>query len=233
MHGVRRWSTVAVLAAVALALVAPVATAQEPTVPDPAAPTGTAPTDTTVDPAGDPAAGSSTTAPSTTVIPPPATTGEVCQPFPPAAVVFVGTVTGKRDSEVTFRVVEVREGAIPEASVDVDYGTDVRFVRLGKRYEVAAASDLESGQLTSKVRRPRGEDLPEACVALDDVITRNPDGSAIDTGVLAGMRGRWGRAAFLVALPLLVALGVLLGLVLVKYVLVGIIRLPSWLRSGH
>jgi hypothetical protein len=209
-------SAVAVLAAPAVAQ-----TTTEPTQPATAGPTATVPLVTTSPPTSSPP-------------PSPVSTIEgACPAFPAPSVVFVGDVVAKGPEVVTFRVTEVREGAVNAARVDVDFPDDARFLRIGSSYLVVAVQDPESNRLSSKVRRPPGEELSEACTAKDLVLTKDPDGSPIDTGVLAGMRGKWGRALFLLLAPLAVALLVLLAVVIVKRLLVFVFRIPRRVRDAR
>lgn len=169
-----------------------------------------------------------------TTLPTPSSTIEgSCLPFPEPSVVFVGEAVAKGPVTVTFRITEMREGALTGDRVDVDFPDDARFFRIGSSYLVVAVADAESGQLSSKVRRPPGEELTEACTAKDLVVTKDPDGSPIDTGLLAGMRGKWGRALFLVLAPLGVVLLGLTAIVIVKRLLVFGFRLPGRVRDAR
>jgi hypothetical protein len=161
----------------------------------------------------------------------PGTTVADCQPFPPPAIVFVGRVTANADPDVTFAVEQVRQGTPEGSTVAVRYVDDARFLKVGERYLVSASVDAESEVLASKVRRPRGEELPEACIVKDLVVTRHADGTKIDTGVLAGMKGQWGRAALLVLAPAAAVFGVLLALVIVKHLILFGVRLPGRLQA--
>jgi hypothetical protein len=192
-----------------------------------------APPDTTGVPAT--VAPAATTAPTsavpTTTIAATGTTVEECPVYDPPAVIFVGEVTARGDTLVTFRVDEVRIGTPPGSTADIEFPDDARFFRVGESYLVSASIDVESGVLSSKIRRPNDEDLPEACTSLDLVVTRNADGTKIDTGVFAGMEGKWGQALLLMAIPALVALGVLVALVVIKRVVVFGVKAPGRLRA--
>jgi|GEM_PF-4228476 hypothetical protein len=218
-----RWAAAVVVAAVLV----PAAAAAQTTTVAPTAPATPPPTATV------PSATASPTVPApTTTLPAPGTTiAGGCPAFPPPDVVFTGDVVAKGERLVTFRVTELAVGALPGERVAVAFPDDARFLRLGQRYRVAALRDAESETLSSKVRRPPDEQLSEECTAADEVVTVNSDGTTVDTGLLAGMRGKWGRALFLVLAPLAVAIVALLALVIVKRILVFGWRLPQRLRD--
>jgi hypothetical protein len=226
----------AAIVAVGLTMTAGVAGAQAATTAPPAGgpPAATAPPGPaqTV-PVGGPAGVPTTAVPSTTIPTPGTTIAGSCVTFAPVAVQFVGVVAAKGNPTVTFRVTEVRRGTVPAVRVDVDYPDDARFLQVGHRYLVTAAQEPESGRFNSKVRRPPGEELPETCTAQDLVITKNTDGSTIDTGIFAGMRGKWGRAFFLFLAPLAAVLVILTAIVLVKHLLLYGFRLPGRMREAR
>ncbi len=175
---------------------------------------GHAPAQTATDPAttvAPPATGAPTTGVPTTTAPPgPTTTLARCDEPAPVAVVFTGTAVAVDRRTVTFTVDTVRAGAMPFPEAVVDYPDDARFLRLGEDYLVAAAADNEVQRLVSKVRARRG--TPTHCVAADPIVTSRADGSAIDTGLLAGMSGNWTSAGWYLVAPLAVAIGVLTAL---------------------
>ncbi len=156
-----------------------------------------------------------TGAPTTTAAPRPTTTLARCDDPAPVAVVFTGTAVAVDRRTVTFTVDTVRAGAMPFPEAVVDYPDDARFLRLGERYLVAAAADNEVQRLVSKVRARRG--TPSHCVAADPIVTSSADGSAIDTGLLAGMSGNWTSAAWYLVAPLAVAIGVLTALSVLRH----------------
>jgi hypothetical protein len=172
-----------------------------------------------------------TTTPSTTIVGGSDSTLEPCPDFDPPAAVFVGEVTARGDVTATFAVTEMRQGTLPTKTIDVDYPDDARFLHIGQRYLVSASADPESQRLMSKIRRPRNEGLTPACTAKDLVVTKKADGTKIDTGVFAGMHGRWGSVLLRILLPAAVAFAVLLALVLVKRVLLFGFRLPARLQA--
>ena len=188
----------------------PAAAQTETTVPpaDPAA---------AADPAADPAATVATTTPPTTIG---ATTTTVrpatCDALPPVVAQFVGTVTATGPDSVQYRVDEMRSGATDATSVQVLYVRDARFLKDGHRYLVTASLDTDTKLLVSKIRTKRGED--PRCTAKDPIYTREADGSIVDTGVFAGLKGRNRDLLLAFLKPLGAVLAVLLALVLVKYI---------------
>ena len=170
------------------------------------------------DPAADPAATAATTTPPTTIG---ATTTTVrpatCDALPPVVAQFVGTVTATGPDSVQYRVDEMRSGATDATSVQVLYVRDARFLKDGHRYLVTASLDTDTKLLVSKIRTKRGED--PRCTAKDPIYTREADGTIVDTGVFAGLKGRNRDLLLAFLKPLGAVLAVLLALVLVKYIL--------------
>ena len=140
-----------------------------------------------------------------------------CDTLPPIAAAFVGTVTAIGPDSAKFHVDEKRTGDVA-ADVQVLYVRDARFIKDGSRYLVTASVDAETKLLVSKVRPKRAED--PRCSEKDPIYTRNVDGTAIDSGIFAGLNGRSRDVAFAFLKPLGVVLAGLAGLVIVKYLLV-------------
>jgi hypothetical protein len=151
-------------------------------------------------------------------------------------MVFIGVLTSLGESTATFRIIQIRAGIpagyVTEDVVEVRYGQDAKFLEVGNRYLVGAASDTYSPILISKVR----EDAPlfggdavigvgdvGTCPRIEDPIrTLNEDGSTIDTAVLSPLRG---------SLPVLVAV-VLFALALSLVVLVAAVMLRTMVRGA-
>ena len=165
-----------------------------------------------------PAPATSVPKPRATAGAPTTTTPEGCTAPLKLAAVFVGRVTRADTQKVTFVVTKVAKGKVAKPVVTVDYGDtdDARFLDVGSSYLVAVDVDPESAQFESKVRRPRGQDAK--CARTDPIYTKRANGAAIDTAVLAGMRGNWGKVGLAFLIPAAIVLAVLLALVLVKYV---------------
>ncbi|HSL72963.1 MAG TPA: hypothetical protein VK853_00760 [Ilumatobacteraceae bacterium] len=151
----------------------------------------------------------------------------------PAAVAFVGTMTGKDDvtQVVRFRIDQIRAGsAAPwaiDGLIDVRYGDDYRFLDEGEQYLVGAGSDPVFGVLSSRVRPPTPnfggndvigvDDLAVDCPELDDPIrTVNVDGTSVDTGVLSLLTEDRRLLAATIGVPTAIAFAVLLALVVLK-----------------
>ena len=187
----------------------PAAAQTETTVPADPAPAA--------DPAADPAATVATTTAPTTIG---ATTTTVrpatCDALPPVVAQFVGTVTATGPDSVQYRVDEMRSGATDATTVQVLYVRDARFLKDGHRYLVTASLDTDTKLLVSKIRTKRGED--PRCTAKDPIYTREADGTIVDTGVFAGLKGRNRDLLLAFLKPLGAVLAVLLGLVIVKYI---------------
>ena len=151
----------------------------------------------------------------------------------PAAVVFVGTMTGKDDVDqvVRFRIDQLRAGSAGpwaiDGLIDVRYGPDYRFLVEGEQYLVGAGFDPVYGALSSTVRPPEPtfggnavvgvDDSAVECPRLDDPVrTLNVDGTGVDSGVLSLLTEDRRLLLATVAVPTAIAVAVLLALVVLK-----------------
>jgi hypothetical protein len=159
-------------------------------------------------------------------------------PAPPVAV-FEGTITDAVATTARYTVVRVLAGTLRGYEVgdrvDVRYGEETRFLQVGGTYVVGAGRAAEDGFLVSTVREPLPlfggdavvglNDSDVDCITMDDPVrTLLPDGSSVDTGVLAPLRGNGGSVLSAVLRPITVAFLVLLGLVLLKHLVFAIGR---------
>jgi hypothetical protein len=136
----------------------------------------------------------------TTLINPQATTtipeGCFAQTIP--QVVFIGKVENVSDASVSFSIQKTISGDASayvsgDGRVEVQYGTDGKFLDTGSVYIVGAVTDPFSPILVSKVR-PETTTLGgaigqtntgDACPTFEDaVITLHEDGTSVNTGVL-------------------------------------------------
>ena len=136
----------------------------------------------------------------TTLINPAATTtipeGCFAQTIP--QVVFVGKVENVSDASVSFSIQKTISGDASayvsgDGRVEVQYGTDGKFLDTSSVYIVGAVTDPFSPILVSKVR-PETTTLSgaivqtntgDACPSFEDaVITLREDGTSVNTGVL-------------------------------------------------
>ena len=184
--------------------------------------------DVTIVTAAPTTSGPSTT---TTTLPSAATTIPPGCPVPQeASVVFVGTVSAKDVSTVTYVVDQVRygtlENVVPGATVNVRYGADVKYLDNDTMYLVAALIDPASLTLSSTVR-----DTPELfggaavasaieqgrCPDLEDAVrTLLPDGSSIDSGVFTPFFEIPWRIVVAIVVPAILGFVLLLALVWTK-----------------
>jgi hypothetical protein len=165
-----------------------------------------------------------------------------CDPRPAAAVVFVGRLTAAAGGVARFQVEAVR--ADPDGRVaigrlvDVTLGSDVRYLVLDDRYLVGAEDD-GTGALRSKVHQPEalfgGDEVvglndadPDCPPFVDPISVRRADGGPVDTGVFGGFLDDRRSIALAVLVPAGAVFGVLVGLVMVKYLLIGIGRVTAW-----
>ena len=159
----------------------------------------------------------------TTLINPAATTtipeGCFAQTIP--QVVFVGKVENVSDASVSFSIQKTISGDASayvsvDGRVEVQYGTDGKFLDTGSVYIVGAVTDPFSPILVSKVR-PETTTLSgaivqtntgDACPTFEDaVITLHEDGSSVDTGVLRPLL----KNKVLIALVLLASVAIAFG----------------------
>ena len=153
--------------------------------------------------------------------------------------VFEGVITDAVSTTARFRVERVLSGSLQGYLVgdlvDVRYGEETRFLAVGSSYVVGAARSAEDGLLVSTVREAAPlfggdavvgvNDSDVECITLvDPVRTLMPDGSAVDTGVLAPLRGNSKSLLGAVLRPVAIAFGALLALVVIKHLLFGIGR---------
>jgi hypothetical protein len=153
-------------------------------------------------------------------------------------MVFIGELISLGNSTALFRVVQVRAG-IPAGyvtgdRVEVRYGQDVKFLEVGNRYLVGAASDTYSPILISKVRQEAplfggdaviGVGDSGSCPETEDPIrTLNEDGSTIDTAVLSPLRDSLPVLVVLVLFAVALSLAVLLAVVLLQTMVRGAAR---------
>ena len=172
-------------------------------------------------------------APSPITVPSAVTTlPEGCAPAVEPQIVFVGEVLRVSGSIVVYRVDQVRAGADLGGELGVDYGEDAQFLSSGATYLVGAASDAQTGVLSSKVREERplfggdavlGEnDTATNCPIFEDPIrTLNTDGSEIPAGVLVGITENLWRYVLVVVMSVLGAIATLVGLIIWRRSLTG------------
>ena len=159
----------------------------------------------------------------TTLINPQATTtipeGCFAQTLP--QVVFIGKVEKVSATSVSFSIQKTISGdasgyVSSDGRVEVQYGTDGKFLDSGSVYVVGAVTDPFSPILVSKVRpvtTTLGGELGQtntgdACQTFEDaVITLHSDGSSVDTGVLRPLM----KHKVLIALVLLASLAIAFG----------------------
>lgn len=148
-----------------------------------------------------------------------------------AVAVFEGTITAAVSTTARFKVLRVLAGSLGADEVggqaDVRFGDETRFLSVGSTYIVGVSRPDKSG-LFSTVREPAPLFAGDAVVgannsdiacplANDPIRTLLPDGTPVDTGVLAPLHGKSTRLLLAVLEPVLVAIAILLGLVLVKH----------------
>ena len=154
-----------------------------------------------------------------------------CAIPPVPQMVFAGEITKIEDATATFRVDKLLAGTpagyITEDLVDVRYGQDTKFLDVGTRYIVGAASDPFSPLLVSRVRQDSPlfggnavvgvNDSAAVCPNFEDPIrTLREDGEPIDTGVLSPLLNNKLLIAFVLLFSVAFVVAGLFGVVLYR-----------------
>jgi len=162
---------------------------------------------------------------------------EGCQEPPVASVVFVGRVIAKDSRVARFQIEQVRAGTTDGYAlgnlIDVRYNSDVEYLNTDEQYLVGAAPQGVDVALTSKVRAAQPLLGGNAVVGLtekssecprveDPVRTFHVDGSAIETSMFKGLSAKKERIVAAFAEPVLTALAIILGLVLLRWLVTAI-----------
>lgn len=161
-----------------------------------------------------------------------------CASPPTPQMVFVGELTSLTTSTATFRVVQIRAGTpagyVADDLVEVRYGQDTKFLDVGVRYLVGAASDPYSPLLISKVRQESPLFGGDAIIGVGDsfdcpefedpIRTLYEDGTAIDTGVFAPLRDNLWLLVLVGVLSLAIVMALLFGVVLLRQMVRGASR---------
>ena len=147
-------------------------------------------------------------------------------------MVFVGTLLDKDSRAARFRLEQVRAGStdgyLITDLIDVRYDNDVRFLKQNERYLVGASPVGDSGILSSKVVAQEPlyggnavigvNDATAECPLIGDPLrTLNVDGTPIESGVFNGLKGAQRDLLLAVLNPVLGAFGVVLALVLLRW----------------
>ena len=162
---------------------------------------------------------------------------EGCQKPPVASVVFVGRVIAKDFRVARFQIDQVRAGSTAGYAlgnlIDVRYGNDVEFLNTDEVYLVGAVPQGADLALSSKVREAKPvlggnavvgltEKASECPTVEDPVRTFHPDGSAIDASMFKGLATKKKQIALAFVKPMLAVLGIVLGLVLIRWLLTAV-----------
>ncbi len=153
-------------------------------------------------------------------------------------MVFIGDLISLGNSTAIYQVLQVRAGVpagyVTGDRVEVRYGQDVKFLEIGNRYLVGAASDTYSPILISKVREEAplfggdaviGVGDAGSCPRIEDPIrTLNEDGSTIDTAVLSPLRDSLPVVVVLLLFAVALSLALLLAAVLMRTMVRGAAR---------
>ena len=176
----------------------------------------------------------------TSLINPQATTTipEGCFPQALPQVVFIGEASNVSDESVSFAIQKTITGdassyVTGDGTVEVQYGTDAKFVDEGKTYIVGAVTDPFLPILVSKLRATTttlGAELGQtntgdACPTFEDaIITLNENGTSVDTGVLRPLRENKLLIIAALVLSVVLAIGGLAAVVVMQRTRRGIAR---------
>jgi hypothetical protein len=153
--------------------------------------------------------------------------------------VFVGTLVERDFRTGRFEIDQVRAGDespfAVDGLIDVRYGFDVDYLEIGDQYLVSARRDPVIGLLASKIREPApllgGDDVVGVaesdveCPRLEDPIrTFLPDGSSIDSAVLAPLGDHSTQLLGAFLIPIAVAFGIIFVLATLRWGIGGLLR---------
>lgn len=155
-------------------------------------------------------------------------------PAPPlATVVFVGTLVAKDRNTGRYQVDQIRAGNadayIVTGLVDVSYVDETQYLSVDERYLVGAAPSGPNLALSSKVRASNSlfggnaviglTDSDTECEVVEDPVrTLHLDGTEVENSLFTGLEGSTRQIALAFIKPLVVAFGVILTLVLIRWI---------------
>ena len=163
-------------------------------------------------------------------------------------LVFFGTLVARDAFTARFHVDALRSGSPAgfevASRIDIRYGDEVRFLRLGTKYLIGARLDPKRGVLVSTVRAPAplfggsnvaAVDLSDVvCPRIDDPMrTLLADSSSVESGVLTPLNGATTQLVRAILQPVVVAILVLIGLTCLKLLVFALGRTIRDLMSGH
>lgn len=162
----------------------------------------------------------------TTTLPSAVTTlPQGCALAPEALAVFVGTVVSTDPVNAVLSIVQIRAGSLEgyqeNGSVEVRYGSDVKYLDVGETYIVGVATDPISSRLFSRVKESAeifgGAEIAGAntrCPVFEDPArTLTIDGRTIDAGLFSQFFDQPWRIAIAFIVPPLLVLVALFGVV--------------------
>ena len=154
-----------------------------------------------------------------------------------ATATFLGELVSTDDLLATYRIVQVRGGSlgayVNAGLISVRYADrETRFLDAGAIYLVGAGASELFATLESKVRTKKELFGGDAVVGIDEsdtpcpkfedaVITLQPNGEFIESGVFSLLRKQPSGLLQVVVVPILFVLMFLIGLVIIKRLLAG------------
>ena len=232
--------------------------------PDTAVPATTVPgapidpnaTSTTVDPAStttlpiiiEPESGAPVPAPSAQPSEPLVQTPNGCLGPPIASAVFVGRVVAKDTRVARYQIEAVRAGTVDGYAlgdlIDVRYGNEVQYLRVGDQYLVGAAPQGPDRVLTSKVRPAEPlfggnavigltEKASDCPIIEDPVRTLQTDGTEIDAGMFQALSADKQGIVLSFVKPVIAVFAIVLGLVLIRWLFTAIFAAVRHAADGE
>lgn len=168
-----------------------------------------------------------------------------CLAPPVAAAVFVGRAVAKDYRVVRYQIEAVRAGTVDGYAlgnlIDIRYGNEVQYLRVGDEYLVGAAP--QDAVLTSKVLPAEPlfggnavigltEKASDCPVVEDSVRTLHPDGSEIDAGMFQALSKDKRGLVLAFAKPLIAVFAIVLGLVLIRWLFTAILAAVRHAANG-
>ncbi len=160
-----------------------------------------------------------------------------CPSPPVASVVFVGTLLVKDRNTARYKVGQVRAGDADDYIVtdliDIRYQNETQFLTVGEQYLIGAAPSGTRFALSSKVRETDllfggnaviglTEKSTECPVIEDPVRTLHLDGTDVANSLFTGLKDSQRNIVLAFVSPIAVAFGILLVLVLIRWLFTAI-----------
>ena len=171
-----------------------------------------------------------------------------CLGPPVASAVFVGKVVAKDYRVARYHLEAVRAGSVDgyvlSNLIDVRYGNDVQYLKVGDEYLVGAAPQGSDRALTSKVQAAEPlfggnavigltEKASDCPVTEDPVRTLHTDGTEVDAGMFQALTRDKQGLLLAFGKPLIAVFAIVLGLVLIRWLFTAILAAVRRAADGE